>query len=99
MHILIVSGEGDLRGYIQDTGIGLNFVKVGDIDTFSSSILQNEIHEIATYASAVNKGICFTSNRKEVIDSIIRHFNNTSFNKIELIKIYRNNSVNVSTIQ
>jgi len=94
MHILIVSGEGDLRGYIQDTGIGLNFIRVNDIDLFPSSILRNEIHEIAIYASSVNKGICFISNRREVSDIIFNHFSNNN-NNIEQIYIHKNNSVNV----
>jgi len=98
MHILIVSGEGDLRSYIHDTGIGLNFIRVSDIDLFPSSILRNEIHEIALYASSVNKGICFTSNRQEVSNMIFEHFKNNN-NNIEQIYIHRNNSVNVYRLQ
>ena len=94
MHILIVSGEGDLRGYIQDTGIGLNFIRVNDIDSFPSSILRSEIHEIAIYASSISKGICFTSNRQEISNIILEHFKNNN-NIIEQIHVHKNNSISV----
>ena len=86
MHILIISGDGDTRGYIQDTGIGINFIRVGDIDIYTSQIVKDTIHESAIYASSVNKGLCFTSNRKEIIYQILEHFEDCD-NKIEFIKV------------
>jgi len=86
MHILIISGSGDTRGYIQDTGIGINFIRVNDIDTYTSQIVKDTIHESAVYASSVNKGLCFTSNRKEIIYQILEHFRDYN-NKIEFIKV------------
>ena len=46
MHILIISGEGDLRSYIYDTGIGLNFIRVKDIDVLSGGRVKITLESI-----------------------------------------------------
>ena len=90
MHILIVSGVGDLQSYIQDQGIGINFIRSDSLDSTHSSVLKNELHLIAKNADSANKGICFTTNRREILEAILNHFSNFP-NRFEFIKVNKHN--------
>lgn len=85
MHILIISGDGDIERYIYDTAIKMNFYVIKHLDTMHHSQIKEELRLIAEDAWIHLKGIAIITQRTEIIREIADYFQHN--NRIEYIKV------------
>jgi hypothetical protein len=92
MHILILSGDGDIRQYIWDKGIGLKFYCCNSFDMTHYKQIPSELKLIEEYAYIHLKGLCFKTQRYEIIENIYNHFKNKG-HKIEYLRIEKSGNI------
>jgi hypothetical protein len=92
MHILILSGNGDIRQYIWNQGIGLKFYKCNSMDNIHHRQFEDELKIIEKDAYIHLKGICFPTQRYETIKIIYDYFKDKE-NKIEFLRIDKSGNV------